>query len=91
VLVDFLHVNRDIFTWSPSDMPGISREIQADVKPVKQRLCHFDEKRRAIGEEIHKLLKVRFIKEVFHPEWLANPILVRRKVESGGCMLITLV
>jgi hypothetical protein len=30
-------------------------------------------------EEIHKLLVVRFIKEVFHPEWLANPVLVRKK------------
>jgi hypothetical protein len=56
VLVDFLPVNHDIFAWSPSDMPGISRdvaehalEIQADAKPVKQRLRHFDEKCRAIG------------------------------------------
>jgi hypothetical protein len=43
VLVDFLRVNRDIFAWSTSDMPGILRdvaehalEIQADAKPVKQ-------------------------------------------------------
>jgi hypothetical protein len=32
-----------------------------------------------IGEEIHKLMAVGFIKEVFHPEWLANPVLVRKK------------
>ena len=44
---------------------------------MKQRLRRFDEeKRRAIGEEIAKLLAVGFIKEVHHPEWLANPILV---------------
>jgi hypothetical protein len=87
MLVDFLRTNRDIFTWSPSDMPGIPRdvikhalEIRADTKPVKQRLHRFDEeKRRAIGEEIHKLLEAGFIKEVFHPEWLANPILVKKK------------
>jgi hypothetical protein len=47
---------------------------------MQQRLRHFDEeKRRAIGEEIHKLLAARFIKEVFHPEWLANPVLVKKK------------
>ena len=47
---------------------------------MKQRLCRFDEeKRRAIGEEIVKLLAVEFIKEVYHPEWLANPILVQKK------------
>jgi hypothetical protein len=43
-------------------------------------LCRFDEeKRRAIGEEIHNLLAAEFIKEVFHPEWLANPVLVKKK------------
>ena len=47
---------------------------------VKQRLRRFDgEKRRAIGEEIAKLLAPEFIKEVYHPEWLANPVLVRKK------------
>ena len=38
-----------------------------------------DEKRRVIGEEIVKLLVAGFIKEVYHPEWLANPVLVRKK------------
>ena len=67
-------------------MPGIPREVSEHAlktrlgsKPVKQRLCRFDEeKHRAIGEEIVKLLAARFIKEVYHPEWLANPILVRK-------------
>ena len=53
-------------------MPGIPREvaehalkIRIGSKPVKQHLRHFDEeKRRAIGKEIAKLLAVRFIKEV---------------------------
>jgi hypothetical protein len=27
VLVDFLRANADIFAWSPSDMPGIPREV----------------------------------------------------------------
>ena len=70
-------------------MPGIPREVAEHTlqilsgsKPVKQRLRRFDEeKRRAIGEEIAKLLAAGFIKEVYHPEWLANPILVRKKQE----------
>ena len=65
-------------------MPGILREvaehalrIRLGSKPVKQHLCPFDEeKRRAIGKQITKLLAAGFIKEVYHPEWLANPILV---------------
>ena len=87
MLVDFLRANADMFAWSPSEMPGIPREvaehaldIRAGSRPVKQRLRRFDEeKRRAIGEEIAKLLTVGFIKEVHHPEWLANPVLVRKK------------
>ena len=65
-------------------MPGIPREvakhalkIRLGSKLVKQRLRRFDEgKRRTIGEEITKLLVAGFIKEVYHLEWLTNPILV---------------
>jgi hypothetical protein len=38
-----------------------------------------DAKWRAIGEEITQLLAAGFIKEVFHPKWIANPILVWKK------------
>ena len=49
-------------------------------KPAKQRLCRFNnERRRAIGKEIAKLLVARFIREVFHSNWLANPVLVKKK------------
>ena len=68
-------------------MPGISTEvaehtlnIKPGAKPVKQRLRRFDEeKRRAIGEELSKLLAAGFIKEVQHPDWIANPVLVPKK------------
>jgi hypothetical protein len=88
VLVDFLRANTDIFAWSPSDMPGIPREVaehSLDILPhscaVQQRLRRFDEERRqAIKVELRKLLEVGFIKEVFHSTWLANPILVKKKI-----------
>jgi hypothetical protein len=71
----------------PSDMPGIPREVaehSLDILPhsraVQQRLRRFDEERcRAIGVELRKLLEARFIKEVFHPTWLANRVLVKKK------------
>src|SRR5690242_5323950 len=52
-------------------MPGILRDvaehsldIRAGARPVKQSLRRFDEEeRRAIGEEIHKLMAAGFIKE----------------------------
>jgi hypothetical protein len=87
MLIDFLRANIDMIAWSPSDMPGIPREvaelsleIRAGSKRVKQRLCRFDEeKRKIIGDEVHKLLTAGFINEVHHPEWLANPVLVKKK------------
>ena len=71
-------------------MPRIPREVAEHAlrlipgsKPAKQRLRRFnDERRRAIGEEITKLLTAGFIREVFHSDWLANPILVRKKTEK---------
>jgi hypothetical protein len=87
VLVDFLRANAKVFAWSPSDMPVIPRDvaehsldIRAGARPVKQHLHRFDEeKRRAIAEEVYKQMAAGFIKEVFHPEWLANPVLVKKK------------
>jgi hypothetical protein len=64
----------------PREVAEHSLDIRASSKPVRQRLRRFDEeKRTAIGEEIHKLLVAGFIMEVFHTEWLANPVHVKRK------------
>ena len=68
-------------------MPGIPREVAEHAlrivsgsKPAKQRLRCFDDGRhRAIGEEIAKLLAAGFIKEVYHSNWLANPVLVKKE------------
>jgi hypothetical protein len=68
-------------------MPGILREVteyelhtRLGSKPVHQHLRRFDDERhRAIGEEITKLLIAGFVKEVNHSDWLANPVLVKKK------------
>jgi hypothetical protein len=87
VLVDFLRANADIFVSIPSDMPGIPREVaehSLDILPhsraVQQPLrCFDEERRRAIRVELRKLLEAGFIKEVFHPTWLLNLVLVKKK------------
>ena len=71
-------------------MPGVPRElvehslnIKPDAKPVKQPLRRFaDERRLAIDKEIAQLMTAGFIKEVIHPEWVANPVLVSKKTGS---------
>jgi hypothetical protein len=71
VLVDFLRANAGVFARSPSDMPGVPRDvaehsldIRAGVRPDKQPLRRFDGKeRRSLSEEIHKLMAAESIKE----------------------------
>ena len=68
-------------------MKGVPRElaehhlnINPGAKPVKQPLRRLgDVKRKAIGKELAKLLKAKFVKEVVHTEWVANPVLGPKK------------
>jgi len=65
---------------NPREVAEHSLDIKAGSKPVKQGLHRFDEeRRRAIAEELQKLLAAGFIKEVYYPEWLANPVLIQKK------------
>ena len=64
----------------PRGLAEHTLNIDPKYKPVRQFLRRFIEKRRkAIGEEAARLLAAGFIVEVFHPEWLANPVLVLKK------------
>ena len=71
-------------------MPGVPRElaehtlnIDTKFKPVRQFLRRFNEERcKAISEEVAWLLAAGFIVEVFHPEWLANLVLVLKKNDT---------
>ena len=71
-------------------MPGIPRKVAEHAlrlvpgsKPTKQRLRRFDDERhRSNGEEVAKLLAAGFIKEVYHFDWLANPVLVKKETRK---------
>jgi hypothetical protein len=73
-----------VFAWQPSQMPGIPREviehhlkIYPDARPVQQKPQKQSiEQQNFIREEIKKLLDAGFIREVHHPRWLANPVVV---------------
>ena len=76
-----------MFAWKPADMPGVTRDliehslnVSPTAKPIKQKLRRFTpDKKEAIRVEVTKLLAAGFIKEVYHPEWLANPVLIPKK------------
>jgi hypothetical protein len=65
-------------------MPSVPRElaehrinVNEGSKPVKQRLLRFSPgKKAAIKKEIAKLMATRLIREILHPDWLANLVLV---------------
>jgi hypothetical protein len=64
----------------PKELIEHSLNVHAQAMPKKQHLRRFSQnKREAIKREIAKLLAAGFIKEVIHPEWVANPVLVKKK------------
>jgi hypothetical protein len=64
----------------PRELIEHSLNVYAQAVPKKQRLRRFaQDKHEAIKREIAKPLAASFIKEVIHPEWVANPILVKKK------------
>jgi hypothetical protein len=73
-------------------MSGLPRELiehklhhDPKAKLVKQWLHHFTkDKKDVIKREIAGLLDVGFIKEVYHPDWLGNPVLVPKKNKDWG-------
>jgi hypothetical protein len=64
----------------PRNLIEHSLNVDPKATPKRQHLRRFaDDQRDTIKKELDKLLAVGFIREVFHPEWLANPVLVRKK------------
>jgi hypothetical protein len=65
-------------------MPGIPREviehhlkIHPDTQLVRQKQRKQSiERQNFIREEVRKLLQAGFIEEVYHPVWLANPVII---------------
>ena len=73
-----------MFAWTPLDMPGVRREVIEyhlaacpSARPVKQKVRRqAPEKQDYIVKEVEKLKKAKFIREVSHPDWVANPVIV---------------
>ena len=86
-LITCLKKNFHTFAWAAEDMPGIDvnikcHELNIDptFKPIKQkRLKLGPERTSAVNDEVEKLLKVGSITEVRYPDWLANPVMVKKK------------
>ncbi|KAG7583597.1 Ribonuclease H domain [Arabidopsis suecica] len=86
-LIELLRKNKTSFAWSAADMPGIDSSIichklnvDPSFKPVKQKRRKLGiERAKAVNDEVDKLLKIRSIREVQYPEWVANTVVVKKK------------
>ncbi|XP_024015916.1 uncharacterized protein LOC112089172 [Eutrema salsugineum] len=86
-LIHFLKQHSSTFAWSVEDMPGIDPQIACHelnidptYKPIKQKRQKLrPEKAQAVNDEVERLLKAGSITEVKYPDWLANPVVVKKK------------
>src|SRR5664279_5454073 len=80
-----------MFAWTPSDMPGVPREVIEHhlavcpgARPVKQKARRqAPEKQEFIVQEVEKLKEAKIIREVVHAEWVANPVVVPKHTGGG--------
>ena len=72
-----------MFAWTHADMVGVHPEvichllnIDPQTKPMSQKRRALDaDHYKALQDEVDDLLKIRFIRESYYPNWLANPVL----------------
>ncbi|XP_074559865.1 uncharacterized protein LOC141815896 [Curcuma longa] len=83
-LAECLRRNQDVFAWDPANLTGVSPDVVMHrlnvlpgARPIKQKRRHFGpEQNKVIRDEVQKLLKAGYIKEVHFPTWLSNVVLV---------------
>jgi hypothetical protein len=71
-------------------MPGAPRELAEhtlqvcpDARPIKQsKRCFSEPKRKATGEEVNRLVEVKFTREIKQSTWVVNPVLVPKKTQK---------
>ncbi|XP_072074037.1 uncharacterized protein [Arachis hypogaea] len=85
-LSQFLKQNRDLFAFTPADMPGINPDLMSHwlvvdpkAKPVAQRRRKMSSDRAAeVRRQVKALLEANFIRELPYTTWLANVVLVKK-------------
>ena len=87
-LIEFLKRNIDVFAWNAYEAPRVDLEfichhlkVNPLIIPRKQPSRHPSrEHAEVVREEVTRLKQVGAIKEVFYPEWLANTVVVKKKI-----------
>jgi hypothetical protein len=73
----------------PRELVEHKLKVYPQARPIRQKLRRFTpDKREAIRAELARLVSAGFIREVLHPEWLANLFLVlkKNKIDCHMCV-----
>ena len=78
----------NVFAWNAYETPGVDLNfichhlnVNPSIIPKKQLPWHSSkEYEEAIKEKVVKLKRARAIKKVFYPAWLANTVVVKKKL-----------
>ena len=87
-LIAFLNDNVDVFAWSSYealriDPNFICHHLNVNPGAIPKRQppqLSSKEHAEAVKEEVIKLRRVGAIKEAFYPKWLANTMVVKKKI-----------
>jgi hypothetical protein len=76
----------------PRELSEHKLKVYPPAKPIRQKLRRFTpDKREAIRAELARLVTAGFIREVLHPELLANPVLVLKRIKWIGACASTIL
>ena len=83
-----------MFAWNAYEAPRVDpsfichhMNVNSSVTPKKQPPQRSsNEHSDAIKDDVTKLKQAGAIKEVFYLEWLANTVVVKKKMGSGECV-----
>ncbi|XP_074569675.1 uncharacterized protein LOC141826330 [Curcuma longa] len=83
-LAECLRRNQDVFAWDSANLTGVSPDVAmhrlnvlSGARPIKQKRRHFGpEQNKVIRDEVQKLMKAGYIKDVHFPTWLSNVVLM---------------
>ena len=83
-----------MFAWNAYEAPRVDpsfichhMNVNPSITPKKQPPQRSsNEHSDAIKDDVTKLKQAGVIKEVFYPKWLANTVVVKKKMGSGECV-----
>ena len=86
--MDLLRRNVDVFAWNAYETPGLDSNfichhlnVNPSITPKRQPPRRLSKEHvEAVKSEVTKLKQAGAIKEVFYLQWLANTVVVKKKI-----------